>query len=210
MSIETMTEDAIAGALIAELEERAAKNGFRSILGGDAEVSGALAASGNMAGFSSTTDTEAIIYSTDTGEPRFIPATYLRKTLSKRRGGKAAFVAGDPRTGAPISPVPEYVQGKYMCFLHPDHEGRAELEEMGIGRDVVCGSNETNPAAHIPTEFALRMHESRRHPISYAIREEYRARKEREEDREERRRNTEAMLAMAQQASGGGTRQKAN
>lgn len=208
MTVQAMTEDAIAGALIAQLEERAAKNGFRSILGGDADVSGALAASGNMAGFSSTTDTEAIIYSTDTGEPRFIPATYLRKTLSKKRGGRPAFVAGDPQTGLPISPVPEYVQGKHMCFLHPDHPERDVLEEMGIGRDVVCGSNETTPAAKIPTEFALRMHESRRHPISYAIREEYLKRRREDEARNEQREYTQAILKLAE-AQGGTGRQKA-
>lgn len=200
------TDDAIVESMLKDIEERARRDGVRSLLG-DRELTG-VTATGAINMIPANSDAQAMFYDTLTGEPRVAPAIFLGKTLRKTRGGKKAFVAADPQTGAPLGDVPEYRMGTHMCFLHPDHPDRAELEEMGIGPDVICGSGETTPAAHIPSEFQLRMHESHKHPQSFQMREEYRARKERELDREERRRNTEAMLAMAQQASGG-TRQKA-
>lgn len=198
------TDNAISEALVEELATRAKSQGYRSLLNGD-ELAGSTTSGFT---FKSDSDHESGIYSTADGEARVIPTVYLKKTLGKQRGGVKAFVAADPKTGLPISPVPEYRLGSYMCFLHPDHPGRAELEEMGIGPDIICGDHETTPAAHIRDEFNLRMHESHKHPISHAIREEYMARRERDEAREEQRRHTEAILSLAQQ-NAGGTRQKA-
>lgn len=195
----TATE-AITDAYIAEIESKARNEGFQTLLNGHAEFAGAVT---GRVGFTATTDTEAIIYERATGEPRIIPAVYLRKVLGKRLpNGEKVFVAGDPQTGEPLEPVAEYQVGNYMCFLHPDHPGRDELELMGIGRDVICGSGETTPAGSIRTEFALRLHESKRHPQSYAIRNEYRERRREEDARAEQRQYTEAILELARSQGG--------
>lgn len=193
----TATDEAISEAMLSELQERAAKQGFRTILEGDSETAGAVAASGGTQGFRGDTDLECIIYDTTTGEPRVIPVVYLAKTLKKRRGGKKAFVAADPETGKPITPVPEYRRGDLMCFLHPDHPERHDLEALGLGPEIVCGDNETTPAAHFKTEFDVRMHESKCHPISWQIREEWREKQERDDARAAQERYTSAILQMA-------------
>lgn len=193
-------DQAIAESLLEDLQKRAAEQGYRSLLNGD-EV--AKHTAGGV-GFRSDSDHESIIYSTDSGEPRIIPTVYLAKTLQKRRAGKKAFVAGDPETGQPIGEVPEYKLGNYMCFLHPDHPDRAELEEMGIGPDVICGDYETAPAAHIRDEFNLRLHEEKKHPMSFAIRAQAIARQEREREREAQQAQTAAIMELAR-----GNRQRA-
>lgn len=200
----TQTEDAISEALLAELQERAAKQGFRSLLDGDDAVASAVAASGSRPGFRSDTDHECIIFDTSSGEPRIIPTVFLAKTLKKRRGGKKAFVAADPETGRPLTPVPEYRYGELMCFLHPDHPERHELEALGLGPEIICGDNETAPAAHFKTAYDVRMHESKCHPISWGIREEWREKKEREDARLAQDRYTNAILQMAGRQAGGG------
>ena len=188
------TDSAIAESIIEDLQRRASEQGFRALLAGD-ELAGQTA---NGFHFKSDSDHESVIYSTDSGEPRIIPTVYLAKTLQKRRGGQKAFVPADPATGLPIGAIPEYQLGEFMCFLHPDHPKRAELVEMGIGPEVICGDHETAPAAHIANEFNLKLHESHKHPISFKIREEYLAKKTAKEEREERRQQTAAMMALAQ------------
>lgn len=149
----------------------------------------------------SSTDDRAIVYATDSGEPRLVPVNMLGKTLRKRRGGQKAFVAADPKTGKPMEPVPEYRRGNLMCFLHPDHPERDRLEEMGIGRGIVCGDNETAPAGHIPTQFDLIQHE-KKHKRSYEIRERFLQREREDEARAEQRRYTEAILELARGKGG--------
>lgn len=149
--------------------------------------------------FQADTDELALIFEASSGEPRLIPKLYLGKTLRKRHPltNRPVFVAADPETGQPMTPVPVYETGSLMCFLHPDHPERGELEEMGIGRDIVCGDNETAPAASFRTRFDLRNHEEKRHKRSFQIREEGRSRRLAEEERAEQRRYTEAILKLA-------------
>lgn len=195
----TEVDNAIAESILADLNQRAQEKGFRALLNGDELV-------GNTTGgfkFRSDTDTEGVIYDTSTGEPRIIPATYMAKTLQKRRGRQKAFIPADPETGRPIGDVPEYKLGNYMCFLHPDHPDREALAEIGIGAEIICGDNETEPAAHIRDAFNLRMHEMHKHPQSYAIREEAMKRQREDEQREEQRQHTAAILRLAEGREGG-------
>lgn len=193
-------EEQIAQAMVDDLKDRAKAHGVkvfqdvapRSRDLGDQDLSGATV--GGF-GVTATTDERCIIFNTLDGEPRVIPVIYLAKTLRKRRNGQPAFVAADPETGLPMSPVPEYVPGTMKCFLHPDHPGRDELRAMGIGSDLVCGDNETKPAGGFKTAFDLRQHEEKRHPRSWAIRKDWQERQDKLDDRNEQRRLADAMLA---------------
>lgn len=149
--------------------------------------------------FRSDTDELALIFEAVSGEPRMVPRVYLAKTLKKRHPltNRPVFIAGDPDTGQPMTPVPDYQPGTLMCFLHPAHPERDALEAMGIGRDIVCGDNETAPAASFRTAFDLRNHEQKRHKRCWEIREENRGRMQADADRAEQRRYTEAILALA-------------
>jgi len=146
------------------------------------------------------------IFNTETGERVEIPLMYLKKTLQKKRritmpdGSEKvidAFVPAHEETGRPLSPVPEYKVGNLKCFLHPQHPEREWLVAIGVSMDVVCGDNETRPAGSFKTTFTRDYHEKKKHPITWAVREEARkAQKEQEQiDRQERQ--IEAMMALA-------------
>ena len=176
--------DELSKQLLEAQVETLRSGGFKSFKTGDSEIDAAT--EGGM-GIMSTNDDRKTIYDTATGEPRDIPLTMLAKTLAKKRDGRPAFS---------LAPVREFVRGNVMCYLHPDHPDYPELAKIGLGGKV-CGGGETNPAAHLASEFDRDLHMQHRHSREWAVLKEHRARMEREEDRRLRREEIEAMKSMA-------------
>lgn len=192
--------DTLADVMIAREMEAYREGGFDGMVGIASDFGKHTATSPKV---KATTDAQAIIVHKLTGEQRPIPRTYLAQTMKQRyRDGGRVFEAmyQDEQTGEwrVTGPVAAWKTGTYMCFLHPEHPDRELLEEIGIGREIVCGDHETAPAAHIASALDLKEHERLVHPVSWGIRAEAQERREREDEREERRHDREAMLMMAQ------------
>lgn len=193
----------VSDAVVDRLMEKAtAANSALGSLLGDPEMQGVFSGATEI----HNNKEKHVIYDTATGEPRTIPLMYLKAAMRKKRTVTLAdgtprvinaFVVQDPETGQPTSPVPEYKLGSLLCFLHPKHPEREWLTSIGIGTDVVCGDNETAPAAHLPTEFARNLHESKKHPLSYKARAEARERAREQDAIDRQERQIEAMMAMA-------------
>lgn len=178
-----MSTTAIEEAFIeAEIEDiRKEKHAVFSDFGtGNSEIDAALV--GGKMRLTSTAEDRAIIYATETGEPREVLVNMLSKTLAKRLpNGERAFSR---------EPMREYKLGQFMCPLHRDHPGREMLDLIGLeGRE--CES------AHLASEFDVSQHLKSKHSKESKIIAEYQVKADRDEERALMREQTNAVLALA-------------
>lgn len=174
-------EDALIEARIDEIKTTR-DHGFN--IPADTEVGQHLAAPMSM---TSTAADRAVIYDTETGEPREVLVNMLAKTLKKRRDGKMAFS---------VTPVKEFRQGQVPCWFNPASAMYATVQDVPGLRGFTCAS------AHLASEFDAEMHAKRRHSQRYLMVEDWRQRKEREDTKALQERQIEAMMAMARANSG--------
>ena len=177
-------EDQKIEAQIAEIRERRS-SGFSTFITGDGEVDGAL--EGNRMGFTSTAVDRVTIYRTDNGEPCTILTNMYAKTIRKRHP------QGHPLAGQKVfsdSPTVPYKMGIYPCFLNPNSSERDSADEAGLA-GIVCTADK------LASQYDADEHARHRHGREYRAWQEYRTRRDAEEDRRLRREEIEAMKAMA-------------
>ena len=118
------------------------------------------------------------VYTTDTGEPRPVPAWTLegKNSILRRvntETGQREFSLRKPANAT-------WKRGSVVCFLNPKHPDYAELTGA-IGSRPPC------KAEHLASTFAARIHGLHRHSQEFKAWEEYRALQREEEDRGMRR-----------------------
>ena len=171
--------EAVIDAKVAEIQERKGEPGFSIFLSGDQDIDGAMAEPARM---TSTADDRAIIYHTETGEPREVLVNMLSKTLRKKlTDGRPAFS---------IEPAKEYRLGEFMCLLHPGHPDREMWDEAGLA-GVECMS------AHLASAFHVRRHMENKHGDEAKVIAEHRTQVEKDETNRLLREQAAAMLALA-------------
>lgn len=115
------------------------------------------------------------VYDRQTGERVPVNNNMLRMQLRKER------VTHDGRREKVFSTTPPAVtpvRGTIKCYLHPEHEGRAEWADYGF---TSCYK------ANLISQYALQRHMQTRHPQEWATINERRERLEKEEEKAHRR-----------------------
>ena len=178
-------EDALIEAKIDQIKETR-DHGFSIFNPGDTEVSAALEGRGMK--LTSTDVDRAIIYDTETGEPREVLVNMLAKTLKKKRNGQPAFS---------VAPVKEYVRGAVPCWFNPASPRYAAIRQIPGLENFECGS------AHLASEFDAELHVKNRHDRRYLRVKDYEERMEKAADRDRQERQIAAMLSMAERRGPG-------
>lgn len=130
------------------------------------------------------------VYTRATGEPHDVPLWTLegKNSILLRNGpdGKREFSRTKPKDSV-------WAPGKVKCYLNPEHpDYKTMVQEVGlVGKSCI--------AAHLGSEFSLRIHMQHRHSQEWATIEAHRERHEREEDRE----NARIMARAALKQMGG-------
>lgn len=175
MANSAVFEDALIEARIDEIKTTR-DHGF---VVSDTELNEHLAAPMQV---TSTAEDRAIIYDTETGEPREVLVKMLAQNLKKRRNGKPAFS---------VSPVKAYVQGSVPCWFNPASEKYAWVSSIPGLETFICN------AAHLASEFDAELHAKHRHDRRYLRVKDYEERREKDEAKATQERTIAAMMAMA-------------
>ena len=175
MSTATVFEDALIEARIDEIKTTR-DHGF---VIKDDEIDGNLAAP--MA-VTSTAEDRAIIYDTETGEPREVLVNMLAKTLKKKRDGRPAFS---------VTPTKEHKLGSVPCWFNPASDQYAWISSIPGLETFECAS------AHLASEFDAELHAQHRHVNRYKRVKDFEERREKAAAKDAQERQIAAMLAMA-------------
>ena len=175
----TAIEDQLIEAKIDQIKSTR-NHEFSVFTPGDSEVSQAL--EGGKMKLTSTAEDRAVIYDTETGEPREVLVNMLAKTLKKRRNGKPAFSH---------EPVKEFKYGSVPCWFNPASPKYAEISKIPGLESFECAS------ANLASEFDAELHVKHRHDRRYLRVKDYEERMERERNNDRQERQIAAMLAMA-------------
>lgn len=181
----TAIEDALIEAKIDQIKETR-DHGFSVFNPGDPEVSTALEGRGMK--LTSTAEDRAIIYDTETGEPREVLVNMLAKTLKKKRNGKPAFS---------VAPVKEFKQGSVPCWFNPASPRYEAIRQIPGLETFEC------PAANLASEFDAELHAKNRHDRRYLRVKDHEERMEKLADRERQERQIAAMMALAERRGPG-------
>lgn len=127
------------------------------------------------------TRTRATLYSTKDGTPSSIPIYMVGRTIRK------TFKDGTPAFS--VRPKVEYKQGTIKCMLHPDHEDRSILREVGLDH-LTC------PKANIRSVYDQRLHMEHRHQKEWKTMQEHEERKKEEAERQYRQEQQDLMRAQ--------------
>lgn len=154
------TEDAL---LTRAIEEHVSGQSAEMV---DAGIDGVTA--GRLPAYSGgiNAETTVRVYSTIDGRPSDIMPQMLRAALRKRLpNGRSAFWIEGMLGERP----PEYSGGTMLCYLHPDHPMRAELDEIGLSGRFCNPYEPTRSKSNIPTEMDVEMHMKSRHKQEWAV-----------------------------------------
>ena len=141
--------------------------------------------------FTTTAADRVTLYRTDNGEPCTILTNMYAKTIRKRHP------QGHPLAGQRVfsdTPQVEFKQGTYPCFLNPNYPDRDDVVAAGLAA-IVCTADK------LASQYDADEHGRHRHGREYRAWQEYRTRRDAEEDRRLRREEIQSMRAMAQAAT---------
>ncbi len=137
------------------------------------------------------------IYSTVDGTPSTVLVSMLSKVLRRRVPpdsniperfhGQRAFALKPPED------VP--VRQKLLCWLHPDHPMREELDELGL-------TTATCRKANIPSEFEVQSHVQMKHKRTWATIEAHRSEIRQQQGIDAQMQQAEAMTTLAEELRG--------
>jgi hypothetical protein len=137
------------------------------------------------------------VYSTVDGTASSVLVSMLSKILRRRvpadpnipdkHHGKRAFALTVPKN------LP--VRLRLLCWLHPEHAMREELDQLGMTTAICRKSN-------LPSEFEAQMHVQTKHKRSWAAIEANRAASVQKQGLESQSAQAEAMVTLASQLQG--------
>lgn len=129
-----------------------------------------------------------VLYSMADGSRVDVPEYMVEDALNRRLStGGPAFTSRRDR-------APAYLQGKTLCFKHPDAAEATILRDLGILSD--CNASE------LRNDNSKRIHAENRHKQSWRALQDHLTRQREEEQREQQRLQVEATLRLAEAASG--------
>jgi len=189
-----MVQDQIQEALVDLAAEEAQEEGggLKVLKDVTSELEGMIPRGEGQMNLMSTAD-KLSVWNRYSGRQSYILTDQLRFQLRKR------FPTNHPLAGQRVyslKPVDVPATPKLKCWLHPEHEKRSWLNEIGM-------AEKTCQADTIPTQYAVTRHMRKKHPAAYDLILHQQAEDEKKRERQLHQQQLEAL----QQIAGGNTQQ---